>query len=187
VDGHTVAGRITGRLHLVAGTPEHVRAELESPLKLGVLLNADVPRDWPPGEYDRKAQEFFLERMGRADPSETCWYVWYAVLRVAAGGRGSLLGTGGYLGPPDTDGVVEIGYSVSRAWRGKGFAGEIVDGLVAQAFSDGRVSRILAHTARENAASQRVIERAGFRPAGPCPDRDQLQFELRRIWRNQTQ
>jgi [ribosomal protein S5]-alanine N-acetyltransferase len=187
VDGHIVSGRITGRLHLVAGTPEHIRAELESPLKLGVLLNADVPRDWPPGEYDRKAQEFFLERMGRADPSEICWYVWYAVLRVAAGGRGSLLGTGGYLGPPDQDGVVEIGYSVSRAWRGKGFAGEIVGGLIAQAFSDERVNRILAHTAKDNAASQRVIERAGFRAAGAGAEPGHLRFELRRIWRNQTQ
>jgi [ribosomal protein S5]-alanine N-acetyltransferase len=155
-------------------------------MKLGVLLNADVPRDWPPGEYDRKAQEFFLGRMEGAEASELRWYVWYAVLRVAAGGRGSLLGTGGYLGPPDQEGGVEIGYSVSRAWRGKGFAGEIVGGLIAQAFSDERVTRIIAHAARDNAASQRVLERAGFRAAGTGSGPGQLRFELHRIWRNQT-
>jgi len=72
--------RFTGRLLLVAATPDHLRAELESPSKLGFLLHADVPGDWPPGEYDRNAQEFFRGRMEQAEPSALGWYVWYAVL-----------------------------------------------------------------------------------------------------------
>ncbi len=61
--------RVTGRLLLVAATPDHLRTELDSPSKLGFMLNADVPADWPPGEYDRKAQEFFLDLMELAEPS----------------------------------------------------------------------------------------------------------------------
>jgi RimJ/RimL family protein N-acetyltransferase len=182
-----VVDRIAGRLCLLAATPDHVRTELESPVKLGLLLNADVPSDWPPGEYDRKAQEFFLGRMNEEGPSAAGWYVWYALLRDATGGRSALLGTGGYLGPPDPAGAVEIGYSVSREWRGRGFAGEIVGGLVSQAFSDNRVNLIAAHASGENTPSRRVLEKAGFRETGPGNEPGTVRYELRRIWRNHPQ
>jgi len=53
----------TPRLNLVAATPALLIAELTSRWKLGAALNAIVPEDWPPGEYDRDAIEFFYERL----------------------------------------------------------------------------------------------------------------------------
>jgi RimJ/RimL family protein N-acetyltransferase len=172
--------RVTDRLLLVAATPDHLRAELDSPSKLGFLLNADVPPDWPPGEYDRNAQEFFRGRMEQAEPSASGWYVWYAVLRAGAGGDSTLVGTGGFLGPPNAAGDVEIGYSLSESWRGKGFAHEMVGGLVSQALSDPRVNRLVAHTKEENAPSRSVLERAGFHVAGPGTEPGSLRYELHR-------
>ncbi len=172
--------RVTERLLLVAATPDHLRAELESPLKLGALLDADVPSDWPPGEYDRKAQEFFLDRMEQAGPPAAGWYVWYAVLRPEDQTPATLLGAGGFLGPPGASGEIEIGFSVSRGWRGRGFAGELVSGLVRQALSDSRVTRVVAHTGEGNAASRSVLEGAGFQPAGAGTDPGSLRYELHR-------
>jgi RimJ/RimL family protein N-acetyltransferase len=173
-------GRFTERLLLVAATPDHLRAELESPSKLGGLLNAEVPGDWPPGEYDRNAQEFFHDRMEHAESSAAGWYVWYAVLRPADGGRATLIGTGGFLGPPSDAGEVEIGYSLSEAWRGKGFAKEMVSGLVSQALSDPRVTRLVAHTKEQNAPSRSVLEGTGFHAAGAGSEPGSLRYELHR-------
>ncbi len=163
---------------LVAGTADDIRAEIESPGKLGFALEADVPADWPPGEYDRPAQEFFLEKTESAGNSGSGWYVWYAILPATAGERRSLIGTGGFLGPPNGEGHVEIGYSVSEAWRGKGFAVEMVRGLTGHALADPRVNRVVAHTSAGNAASRSVLEKSGFRPAGPGAEPGTLRYEL---------
>jgi RimJ/RimL family protein N-acetyltransferase len=109
------------------------------------------------------------------------WYVWYAVLRAAAGGQAALLGAGGFLGPPNGAGEVEIGYSLSKEWRGKGFAKEMVEGLVRQALSDPRVIRVLAQTNEGNAASRSVLERAGFHVAGAGTEPGTLLYKLHRL------
>ncbi len=167
-----------GRLLLEAGTADDIRAEIDSPGRLGLALDADVPADWPPGEYDRNAQEFFREKMESAGDSGSGWYVWYAIMPAHSGGRRSLIGTGGYLGPPNGEGHVEIGYSVSEAWRGKGLAREMVKGLVDHALADSRVKRVLAHTSAGNAASRSVLEKSGFHLAGPGAEPGTIRYEL---------
>ncbi|MGX9364520.1 hypothetical protein ACTVJH_00570 [Desulfoplanes sp. PS50] len=42
---------------------EIVSAELEAPEQLASLLNAEIETGWPPGEYDRDAQEFVRDRL----------------------------------------------------------------------------------------------------------------------------
>ena len=48
----------TPRLTLIATTLAHIEAELATPDRLGILLDAHVSPTWPPGEYDRDALEF---------------------------------------------------------------------------------------------------------------------------------
>ena len=125
----------TPRLDLIAATLDHVEAELRSHAALQGLLGANVPEDWPPGEYDRDAQEFFRARLASAGPSQVGWLTWYAVTRDARGRREALVAGAGFLAPP-ADGGVEIGYSVIPAARGRGYATEIVRALVAYAFEN---------------------------------------------------
>lgn len=42
----------------------------------------------------------------------------------------SLIGIGGYKGEPDSQGVVEIGYGIAPAYRGKGYATEAALALI---------------------------------------------------------
>lgn len=156
----------TERLDLIAADIDLLEAELESPRRLGSLLGALVPEDWPPGEYDRPAIEYFRTRLIE-NPGAVGWYGWYALERAAAGQPASLVGAGGYFGPPDAERTVEVGYSVSAGFRGRGFATELVRAFVARAFSEAGVRRVLAHTFPSNAGSVRVLERAGFTLAGP--------------------
>ena len=59
-------------------------------------------------------------------------------------------------------GEAMLGYSVSPAYRGRGFAPRAVELLVGWAFTATPLSRIIAGTATGNAASHRVLEKTGF-------------------------
>jgi len=165
----------TERLDLIAAALVHIEAELESPQRLAGLLNARVPEGWPPGEYDRPAIEFFRNCLIE-NPGAEGWYGWYAIERPTGGGQATLLGAGGYFGPPDADGVVEIGYSILPAFGGRGFATELVRALVARAFSTGGIRRVIAHTHPGNVGSVKVLERSGFVPAGPGREPGTVRF-----------
>jgi RimJ/RimL family protein N-acetyltransferase len=165
----------TRRLDLIPATVALLDAELESPHTLASLLGGGAPDGWPPGEYDASAMKYFRDRLAE-DPDALGWYGWYALLRSEAGGASVLIGAGGFLGPPDADGAVEIGYSVLRGFEGRGYATELVCALLQHAFATGQVRRIVAHTARSNLGSIQVLERAGFRLAGHGQDRETLEY-----------
>lgn len=170
----------TTRLDLIAATLEHVQTELAAPDQLGALLGVAVPADWPPGEYDTGAMEFFRDRLEHGGPSVVGWYGWYAIQRAEEGSPAALLGAAGYLGPPTSEGEVEIGYSLLPAWRGQGYATEITAALVDHAFADPRVQRVIAHTDAANQASMRVLERCGFLLIGEGGEPGSLRFEQAR-------
>ncbi len=152
----------TGSLEMIAATPDHLAAENESPECLASLLNALVEPGWPPGEYDRDAREYFQERLEEGGADVAGWYVWYALRKGESGGPSVLVGAGGYFGPPDDDGTVEIGFSVMPGWRELGCATEMAGMLVRRAFADGRVQKVVAHAAPANPMSRRVLEKCGF-------------------------
>jgi RimJ/RimL family protein N-acetyltransferase len=64
--------------------------------------------------------------------------------------------------------------------RGRGFATEIVEGLVTHALAAHGVHRVIAHTLASNATSQGVLKRDGFVAAGPGMEPGVLRFERSR-------
>ena len=56
----------------------------------------------------------------------------------------------------------KIGYALHPAWRGRGLATDAVLRMVRWAFDTLRVERIDADVDRDNAASQRLLQRLGF-------------------------
>jgi RimJ/RimL family protein N-acetyltransferase len=165
----------TRRLDLIPATLALVEADLQSPEALARLLGAAVPASWPPGEYDRSAMEFFRDRLAE-NPGAVGWYGWYAVHRQVELHGSVLIGSGGYLGPPGSDGVAEIGYSVVPESRALGFATELVQALVSRAFSKPEVVRVIAHTTPANPGSVRVLERCGFSLVGPGSEPGTVQY-----------
>jgi [ribosomal protein S5]-alanine N-acetyltransferase len=89
---------------------------------------------------------------------------WGARLFVA-GDPPELVGWGGFKGPPK-DGVVELGYEIAAARRGRGLATAATRAMLAEAFADEQVTVVIAHTQAERNASTRVLEKAGFRYDG---------------------
>jgi RimJ/RimL family protein N-acetyltransferase len=156
----------SARLTLIATTLEHIRTELEAPEKLSSLLDAAVSKAWPTGEYDREAMEFFRGRFEQGGEAVEGWYGWYAVRAADADSPRALVGAGGFFGPADPAGTVEIGYSVLPEWQRRGYAVEIVRTLVAHAISVAGIKQVIAHTTQANPASIAVLRRCGFIEAG---------------------
>ena len=92
-----------------------------------------------------------------------------------------LVGWGGFKGPP-LDGVVELGYEIAESRAGRGLATAATRAMVEEAFADERVSTVIAHTLPERNASNRVLEKAGFRFAREAEEDGETiwRFELAR-------
>jgi ribosomal-protein-alanine N-acetyltransferase len=93
-----------------------------------------------------------------ADPGRVEW----GARLFVAGDPPELVGWGGFKGPPK-DGVVELGYEIAEARQGRGLATAATRAMIDQAFADDRVTAVIAHTLAERNASNRVLEKAGFR------------------------
>jgi len=156
----------TKNLKLVPYAPEHLRALIQGSdlyeksfghRSAAGLREFFVSKDVSPDWLAR------LEVSTEADP----WTHGFGLLHVASG---TVIGAGGFKGPPGADGVVEIAYGVVPDYQGKGYATEAAQALVAYAFSSGRVRVVRAHTLPEPNASTRVLAKCGFRHIGEVVD-----------------
>lgn len=92
-------------------------------------------------------------------------YLWYTAWRITLKKKGVMVGDVCFKGLPD-NGKPEIGYGIIDEYQGNGYATKAVAAICRWAFSQKGVSAIEAETAPDNAASQRVLEKTGFKPTG---------------------
>jgi ribosomal-protein-alanine N-acetyltransferase len=166
----------TPRLTILAASRALLTAELHKPQYFSALLGAVLPPDWPPSDYDRDTMQYFLDQLTAGGRTAAGWYSWYALRKAEDEVPRTLVGAGGFMGPPTADGTAEISYSVATGWRGQGLGTELVGGLVQQAAATGMVYRLVAHARADNPASQQVLLHNGFVLVGPGPD-GYLRFE----------
>lgn len=81
--------------------------------------------------------------------------------RISRASDGKAIGGIGFKGQP-VDGCVEVGYGLAPSARGHGYAAEALAALLGVAADQG-LTRVVADTTGDNVASQRTLERAGFR------------------------
>jgi RimJ/RimL family protein N-acetyltransferase len=116
----------------------------------------------------------WLEQLRNARGADP-WTLGFAVLNPAIG---QVIGTAGFKGPPDAEGMVEVAYGIVPAWQGKGYATAALGKLIAFASGDNRVRVLRAHTLPETNASTRVLVKNGFTKLGEVMDP-----EDGRVWR----
>lgn len=169
-----------GRTLLVACTLPLIRAEIADLAEFSLLLGADVALPWPPPLNDDQSQRWILRQL-EADPDAGFWTLWYVLWKREPGERPLLIGNAGFKGQPTGDGTVEIGYSIVEEYQGRGIGTEVVAALVAHAFRDTRVTRVIAETFPELIPSIRVLEKNGFHPVKePGSEPGVIRFERRR-------
>jgi RimJ/RimL family protein N-acetyltransferase len=74
----------------------------------------------------------------------------------------TVVGGCGFLGPPDNEGAVEIGYGIAPSHRGRGIATEALAGLIRHATASAAVRIVWAITQKDDAVSRAVLMRNGF-------------------------
>ena len=95
------------------------------------------------------------------DPASAPWLV-----RAGVTGRErTVVGHAGFHGPPDADGVVEVGYTVVPELRGRGHGTALLHALVDEARAAGATG-VRASISPQNAPSLALVRRAGFRHVG---------------------
>src|SRR5437763_625188 len=97
----------THRLELIAGDAALSRAGVGDRTRLGVLLEAKVPKDWPP-ELMAEDQDAYARRH-ESDPELAGWLNLF-IVRVDR--TRTLVGGCGLGGAPNEAGDVMIGYAV---------------------------------------------------------------------------
>ena len=162
----------TERLELRPGTASALEAALESDAALATALGVTVPTSWPPELYDADAIRWTLAQLGdRADGGPFGFH--HIILRSGqpgTGTRGTLIGVGGFKGPPDERGEVELGYGVLSEFQRRGYASEAVRAWIALAFGHPGVRIVVGQTLASLVASIGVLEKSGFQFAGSGED-----------------
>ena len=150
----------TERLELIPCTAEVIEAALADPDEVGRMLGLHVPPGWPSDDLRDTLPGY--ARDAAADPDRLGWGPW---LIVEAAER-VVVGDAGFHGRPDAAGTVEIGYGILAEYRRRGYATEAAQGLVAWAFTQPAVERVVAECEADNLGSIRVLEKLGMRRAG---------------------
>ncbi len=94
----------TENLVLIVPSTEEVLARIQS---MSPADQAEVSPAW-------------LARLRAATEADPWTHGFNVVLRTG----GAVIGSCGYKGPPDRDGVVEIAYGIDAAYQGRGYATE---------------------------------------------------------------
>ena len=165
----------TRRLELRPAGVAELEAELEGRDALAAQLGVAVPGEWPPELYDEAALRYSLGIV-RAAGGGSAWALHYMI----DADQRTVVGVCGYKGPPDPEGTVEVGYSVVREHRRKGYATEATGGLVIRAFADPSVLRVVAQTMSELSESIGVLEKLGFRFVGVGDEPGVVRYEFTR-------
>lgn len=154
----------TARLELIACGIERLQRLQQGPEAYRSAYQTGVIEgylDFP------QALEFSITRMQGESAS-----AWWAPFVFVLEAEQAVVGLGGYKGPPDGAGVVEIGYSIAPTHQGQGFATEAAHAMVLHALRRTGVLAVRAHTLPERNASARVLEKNGFRKVAETIDPD---------------
>ena len=154
------------------------------PASLGLptsrLVNAEIPAEWPPTDWDDHAYEYMVDKMTRY-PDSHGWGR-YIALKPQHGGRRILIGTCGATLPIELDDDPEIGYGILPAYQRRGYASEAVAALIAWIFSHPHVRSVNAQTFPHLHGSLGVLAKNGFQFVGPGPGPDEGTILFRK-WR----
>jgi ribosomal-protein-alanine N-acetyltransferase len=170
----------TPRLRLVAIDTELARLQVEDRPAFFAALGAQEEAAWPPVADDDPKLADKLELLTK-HPEQAGWRGWVFLMGWTPGGLDRAVGVGGFFGPPDETGEIEIGYAMCPSFREQGLATEAVGGMLDWAFEDARVRTVRALTQAHLYASRRVLEKSGFSETETVTDGEEsIRYDLAR-------
>ncbi|MEM6723915.1 MAG: GNAT family N-acetyltransferase [Bacteroidota bacterium] len=161
----------SNRLRLINADAVVLARILEGDLSLGQYLNVQVQPGW--SSFEDRVFRYALEQL-TTTPEMAPWLTYLPIHQAS----NELIGSCGFKGLPDDEGMVELGYEIRSAYRNQGLATELTGCLLDYAFAQSDVEMVQAHTQGDDNASCRVLLKNGFQK-----DRSMLEAEAGAIWR----
>lgn len=143
------------RIYLINCDEKLLKTILKGDKYLSQKLEINIPNQWC--NFGKEIFGYTLEKI-KEKPTEVKWFSYLAIENKTR----TLIGSCGFKGAPDQEGMVEIGYEVAEDFRNQGYATEMTRLLIDLAFMDEKVKKIQAHTFAEKNASVRVLEKCNF-------------------------
>lgn len=156
----------TANLTLLPYHPAQLLALIEGVEQFERAIGHRAAEGMRDGITSSEVSPAWLEKL-RAAREQDVWMHGFALLHRESN---SVIGTIGFKGPPDDEGVVEIAYGVVPGFRERGLATEAAAAAVRFAGRDPRVKIVRAHTRPERNASTRVLAKCGFDRIGDYVD-----------------
>jgi len=150
---------LTERLVLRPFTIELIDAAIEGDYSKINSLGFDSTCEWPEAEL-LDALPFFKSLL--LENGLDGFNSWIILNKETFEIMGSL----GFIGRPDDDGNVEIGFGVIPGKRNNGYCYESVMSLINWAFENSRVNCILAKCDNSNVQSKSILKKIGFNITG---------------------
>lgn len=132
------------------GNSQLEKARTLSNLPLTPYIATECARVWK-----RRADQL------RTNPEDAPW-----VTRLLVTADGTVVGRAGFHGIPDSEGMVEVGYSVDPQYRRQGHARAALRIMIDVAKSIPGVKKVRATVAPGNVASRALIDSFGFAEVG---------------------
>lgn len=158
----------TDHLHIVPHAPEHLLSLIEDPARYEAMAGFAAAPGLREFFVSGELSPAFLESLRTLEGPDP-WRIGFVLIDRQSR---TAVGTAGFKGPPDADGMVEVAYGVVPAFEGRGYATEAAAALVAYAFESGLVRTVRAHTLPAPNASTRVLRKCGFEFIGDVVEPD---------------
>ena len=129
---------------------------LESELNLNATLRTISP------ELKEALEQTILPNV--ADTSKN--YLFSTLWTIISKDEGKMVGDLCFVGEPNTEGEIEIGYGTYEEFRKRGFMTEAVAGIIRWAEKQPNIRSIIASTDKSNIDSYSILERNSFIKSG---------------------
>ncbi|MCY8512686.1 GNAT family N-acetyltransferase [Bacillus atrophaeus] len=113
--------------------------------------------EWPEPDFF-EALPFFRELLLKNNGTKG-FDSWIIVMKDTK----EIVGGIGFLGNPDSNGMIEMGFAINKSHRRKGYCIEAAQTLLKWALDQIEVTSIKARCEIENTASENVLEKLGFK------------------------
>lgn len=144
-----------GSVQLVSANPDLLELAARDRDAFVSEIGARSVAEWPGVRFLlSQAREQLLER-----PELGGW--WLEL--ILDGESKEWVGVGGFKGPPDERGVVDVEVFIAPAREGRGYATLALEQLVQRAFEHPEVKKVRGRTLPQAGAPTRMLEKAGFR------------------------
>lgn len=157
----------TERLKLLPCELHHFEAILNDQQKLASILHVKLVDGWLGFDAAQEAMQPSYQHL-QSHPEILGWWTYLFVHKPDQ----TLIGLGGFKGPVNDDGMVELGYAIAPGYQRRGLAAEATRGMIKYAFAHSDVTRVDAHTLPTKNASTGVLERVGMKFVGAVNDPD---------------